>query len=106
MLTLSDHVPPGVDRTTYDPEIREAIRRARAGLRYAVILPMVNPDGANSRYLLADQAAHKAQARWRARSAERKQQRAISAEEKRRYHEAFAVLDAFFSSDDTGDGAA
>lgn len=104
MNTAIRHLlPPELDRIRYGSELCDAGRRASAGLRYALILPLTRVDGTNDRYLLADEEAHAARERYRRRAGERERER-LSAAETRRYDEAFAVLDACWAED--GGGAA
>lgn len=92
MLTLIDQLPPELDRIRYGAELYDAGRRADAGLPFALILPLIDADGTRTRCLITDPAAHAA--RW--------QRRTLTAAEKRRYAEAFAVLNAFVANDAEG----
>ncbi len=95
MLTISDQLPPTLDTRAYGAELYDAGRRARAGLPYALILPLVAADGSHTRCLIADPSAHAARARY---------QGPLSDEERSELRKAFAVLNELWAED--GGGAA
>ncbi len=62
---LIDELPPTLNRRRYTAELRAASRRANAGEKFALILPLIAEDGSRSRCLVADAEAHRARERFR-----------------------------------------